>query len=280
MRHGTQEQKKRFLPAILSAEISFCSALSEADAGSDLAALTTSAERRADEYVVHGTKLWCSVARTADYCWTAVRTSREGSKHNGITTLIIDMHSDRLTVKPIRGLTDEDAFCEVLFDGVQVPVANRVGKENGGWGILAEHLDFERAGIERLTQGDLLFRRTMEVVKAANPGHTTSAFVDRLRRLAIEFEVGRLLCYRVAALLDQGQVPSSEASQAKVFGTEWAQRVARAALHCLDLYGHDNATRVRLFKDYLYASSLTVAGGTTEIQKNITALRGLELPRA
>jgi alkylation response protein AidB-like acyl-CoA dehydrogenase len=279
MRHGTLEQKEYFLPRILGAQASFCSALSEANAGSDLAALETRAERNGDHYVIHGVKLWCSVASTADFCWTAVRTNRETTKHKGITTLIVDMHSSGLHIRPLLNMAGHGEFFEIVFDGVQVPITNRVGNEDQGWYILAEHLDFERAGIERLTQGELLFRETIELAKSGPAGAFLHVLRHRLAELAIEFEVGRLLCYHVAWLLDHGCVPSREASQAKTFGTEWIQRVAEMSLSAAELCGADRMVRERLCGRYLNASSLTIAGGTSEVQRNIIALRGLDLPR-
>lgn len=280
MRHGTPQQKEYFLPRILRAQTSFCSALSEANAGSDLAALETRAERSGDGYLVQGVKLWCSVASTADFCWTAVRTNRASAKHNGISTLIVDMHSPGLDIRPLKNMAGEGEFFEVVFDGVRVPVSNRVGEENQGWYILAEHLDFERAGIERLTQGELLFRDTIEMVRSAQSGPLLENLRHQLAQLAVEFEVGRLLCYHVACLLDQGYVPSREASQAKAFGTEWIQRVASASIAAAELCQAGSLLRERLSKRYLYAASLSIAGGTSEILRNIIALRGLGLPKS
>jgi len=163
-------------------------------------------------------------------------------------------------------------------------VNRRVGEENRGWYILAEHLDFERSGIERLVDLEHMFREVMDYARErARAGTLDPAVRSRLAELKIEVEVGRLMCYRVAYLQSIGSVPNYEASMAKAYGTEWSQRMMAAAMNLLGLDSGaakpgSLASRVQTL--YLNAVSRTIAGGTSEIQRNIIATRGLGLPRS
>ena len=144
MHFGTTAQKEFFLPKIVAGEIHFCIGYSEPGAGTDLAALQTRAVRDGDEYIINGQKLWTSLASDADYCWLAVRTNPEAKKHKGISMIIVDMkNTDGITVRPLSLLADHNV-CEVFFDDVRVPVANRVGEENGGWNLITNQLNHER----------------------------------------------------------------------------------------------------------------------------------------
>ncbi len=282
IRHGSEEQKRTWLPRIMAAEVSFALGLSEPGAGSDLAGVTTRADRDGDEYIVNGQKIWTSNAHLSDAIWLVVRTDQTAPKHRGISCLLVDAHSPGITIRPLFDMTGEHHFNEVFFDNVRVPVDRRVGEENRGWYILAEHLDFERSGIERLIDLQRLFRETVE--QAAAAGDRLSRSVrSRVANLAIELEVGRLLCYRVADMQARGLTPNAEASASKLFGTEWTQRVASVAMQVAGLSGMasmngDKALTAR--KAYLNAVSRTIAGGTSEVQRNIIASRGLGLPRS
>lgn len=283
--HGSDEQKRHFLPLIARDEIVWCQAFSEPEAGSDLASLRTRAVRDGDDFVIDGQKIWTSYAHHADWCILLARTDSEAPKHRGISYFLVDMRSPGITVRPLLNLAGGHTFNAVYFDRVRVPRENLVGELNRGWYVATTTLDFERSGIRMVMPA---VRAVDELANAARglrdrlPPWTRV----RLAELRIEVEVARLLSYRVAWLQSQGRVPNYEASIAKLFGTELQQRVANAGLHLLHATGqfepaapfHRLARRTESY--YLHAVALTIAAGTSEIQRSIIAIRGLGMPRA
>ena len=285
IRHGTEAQKREWLPRIVNADVSFALGLSEPGAGSDLAAAATRADRDGDEYRVSGQKIWTSNAHISDAIWLVVRTDQAAPKHKGISCLMVDLDSPGITIRPLFDMTGAHHFNEVFFDDVRVPVDRRVGEENAGWYILAEHLDFERSGIERLIDLEFIFADVMaEARRQAKAGTLSKPVRSQLAELALELELGRLLCYRVAWMQSSGRVPNAEASTAKIFGTEWSQRMMSVAMKVLGLAGAASIEGAVLAETvrhgYLNAVSRTIAGGTSEVQRNIVATRGLGLPRS
>ena len=284
IRHGTEDQKREWIPRILNAKVSFALGLSEPEAGSDLAAVTTTAIQDGDEYVVNGQKIWTSNAHRSDMIWLVTRTDPAAPKHRGISCLMVDLDSPGITIRPLYDMSGEHHFNEVFFDDVRVPVQRRVGEENRGWYILAEHLDFERSGIERLIDLEDDYWKAVDHARAlAAKGWLPAQMRARIAELGVELEVGRLLCYRVAWMQGEGIVPNAEASMAKVFGTEWSQRVTRIAqnLWGLAAAGYaEGSEGQRVARAYFTGVPRTIAGGTSEIQRNIIASRGLGLPRS
>lgn len=282
--HGTEAQKREWLPRIMGGDVSFALGLSEPGAGSDLAAVSTRAVRDGDDYVVTGQKIWTSNAHESDCIWLVVRTDPAAPKHKGISCLMADLRAPGVTIRPLPDMTGEHHFNEVFFDEVRVPVDRRVGDENQGWYILAEHLDFERSGIERLIDLEYLFQAVMnEARRQSKQGSLAPAVRSRLAELALELEVGRLMCYRVAWMQSRGLVPNAEASSAKVFGTEWSQRMMSVAMQVFGMAGSgapDGSFARQIQRGYLNAVSRTIAGGTSEVQRSIIANRGLGLPRS
>ena len=288
--HGTERQRGEMIPRILQAEVSFALGLSEPGAGSDLAGVSTRAVRDGDEYVVNGQKIWASGAHRSDMIWLVTRTDPDAPKHKGISLLMVDLKSPGVSIRPLINMAGMHGFNEVFFEDVRVPADARVGDENVGWYLLAEHLDFERSGIERIVTARKLFEEAVAYVKALPEGADARVRVRRLMpELAIELEIGRLLAYRVAWQQSQGLVPNYEASMSKLFGTEWQQRMARAAIQIAGLGanavrpidgGEDDPFLSRVQRQYLTSVSMTIAGGTSEIQRNIMATRGLGLPRS
>jgi alkylation response protein AidB-like acyl-CoA dehydrogenase len=286
MRQGTDAQKQTFLPKIVNADVSFCIGMSEPGAGSDLAGVQTRAVRDGDEYVVNGQKIWTSSAHLADWVWLVCRTDPDAPKHRGISILLVDLASPGITIRPLINLGGQHGFNEVFYDNVRVPAANLVGEENRGWYVVAENLDYERSGIERIAGTGGLFRDLVRHVREGADGARAAlapvrrALADR----AIEYEVGRLLAYRVAWLLSEGRMPNYEASMSKAYGSEWTQRVARTGMSLVAATGlartpAERALRTQIEQAYLSTVSATIAGGTSEIQRNIIATRGLGLPR-
>lgn len=285
MMFGTDEQKKRFLPGITSGESNWCQGFSEPNAGSDLAALRTRATLDGDHFVVNGQKIWTSNAHHADWMLLLVRTDPEAPKHRGISVLLVDVRSPGIEIKPLLNLSGSHGFNEVFFEDVRVPRSHLVGELNRGWYIAAATLDFERSGIGRIAAARGILDAATELVKALPQSESRILYSRQLAELRIEYEIGRWLAYRVAHLQEHGHVPNYEASMSKAFGSEMQQRLARYLMSLTGLHGQLRAGSVRALKDGLAASyllgtvPLTIAGGTSEIQRNIIATRGLGLPR-
>src|SRR5579883_2832289 len=289
MIHGTEEQRRRHLPPIARAEVFWCQGFSEPGAGSDLAGLQTRAVRDGDDYVVDGQKIWTSEGHQADWMILLARTDTEAPKHRGISYFLVDMRTPGIQVRPLVNLMNGHAFNEVFFENVRVPKSNLVGAENGGWYVATTTLDFERSGITRV----MLWLRMLEEVvafvrEAASRGERWAKAEhvrNKLADLRIEFDIARLLARRVAWLQSKGIVPNYEASMAKLYGTEVNQRFCAAAINFLGMAGQLDpgspwaGLQGRIERAYMAAVSYTIAGGTSEIQRNVIATRGLGLPR-
>jgi alkylation response protein AidB-like acyl-CoA dehydrogenase len=288
---GTEEQKARFLPAIVRDEITWCQGFSEPGSGSDLASLQTRAVRDGDSWVVTGQKIWTSNAQRADYMILLARTDPDAPKHRGITYFLVDMKLPGITVRPLVQMTGLPGFNEVFFDEVRVPADMVVGEVNRGWYVSAATLDFERSGIGRVIGGLRTFEEVVAYAKGTPArGGSNGTLFDQvsvrhaLADVGLSFEVGRLMSYRVAWMQSRGLVPNYEASMAKTFGTELHQRMARVAFATLGLRGQlMNGEWAPLEGQVpmavLQTVSLTIAAGTSEINRNIIATRGLGLPR-
>ena len=284
MLYGTEEQKQKYIPPITSAEQWWCTLYSEPGAGSDLASLQTSAVRDGDDYVINGQKIWTSGGHLADWGWLAARTDPDAPKHKGISLLMLDMKSPGITVRPLINLGDQHSFNEVFFEDVRVPVEQRVGEENRGWYHLAVALDFERSGIAAYSGGRRNVERLTRIA-GENPQfwERRRGIRTELAERMVEVNVGTFLAYRVATMQAQGLVPNHEASASKLFGSELGQRIARTGMHILGMAGQLRGDSSRVGVDqaqgYLQSVSGTIAAGTSEIQRNIVATRGLGLPR-
>ncbi len=286
---GNDEQKSRFLPQIARSEVFWCQGFSEPGAGSDLAGLQTRAERQGDDYIINGQKIWTSEGQYADWMILLARTNQEAPKHRGISYFLVDMKTPGITLQPLINLMNSHAFNQVFFDNVRVPAANLVGEENRGWYVATTTLDFERTGISRVIWAHRQFVELVDLVKEARETGAAWANVpslkQRLAELQIEFEIARLLCYRVAWQQSSGIIPNYESSMAKTYGSELLQRFGTAAMNVLGLAGQlePGSRRAplqgRLERTFEAGFSYTIAGGTSEIQRNIIAQRGLGLPR-
>jgi alkylation response protein AidB-like acyl-CoA dehydrogenase len=287
--YGSEEQKRQHLPAIAGAGSVWCQGFSEPGAGSDLASLQTRAVADGDYFVIDGQKIWTSLAHKADWCILLARTDHDAPKHKGISYFLLDMKTAGLEVRPLYDLTNRHTFNELFFENVRVPRDSLVGELNRGWYIAAATLDFERSGINRVVAGIRIHEELVEY--AAQAPHNGSRIIDnggvrhKLAELAIEFQAGRLLSYRVASMQARGQIPNAEASMSKLYGSELQQRLAGAGMEILGMSGQlapgSRWTPMagRLEQYYLFASALTVAAGTSEIMRGIIAGRGLGLPR-
>ena len=286
--YGSDQQKEYFLPRIRNADIQWCQGFSEPGSGSDLASLQTRAQRDGDDYIINGQKIWTSGAQHADWIFMLARTEPDAPKHRGISFFLIDMKTPGITVRPLVNMANRHHFNEVFFEDVRVPSANMVGEVNRGWYVATTTLDFERSGISRVVSGVRLLNELTELASVPGPdGRRPDEDIrvrNKLADLQIEFTVGRWLAYRVAWMQSQGLVPNHEASMSKLYGTMINQRLA-GMINMFGLRGniageHEHAPlHGRMPDEYLNAVPLTIAAGTSEIQRNIIATRGLGLPR-
>ena len=280
--YGSEEQKKEILPRITKGELVFCLGMSEPGSGSDLASLRTKAVEEGDHFVITGQKIWTSFAHVADYVYLVARTDPNAPKHKGISEFLIDMQLAGVTVRPLVDLTGEHHFNEVFFDNVRVPKRWLIGEKNRGWYQIASQLDYERSGIERLLSNYPLFREAVRY--AQEKGLTEDPLVrNQLAQMHIELEMGRFMVYKVAWMLTQGGVPNYEAAMAKCYCTEIEQRIAQTVSSLLGDYamlmpGSPQARLAgRAAREYLYAPAYTIQGGTSNVLRNIMAIRGLGL---
>ena len=289
MIHGTEEQKKEFLPPVSKGEVQWCQGYSEPESGSDLASLQTRAVEDGDDFIINGTKIWTSSAHRADHIMVLTRTDPDAPKHRGISFLLCDMNTPGLTVNPIINMAGDHGFNMVTFDNVRVPKKNLVGEQNRGWYVGATLLDFESSGVDYSAGG----RRVLEELTdyAKNNRQNGSLISDnpimrnRLANLAIEVEVSRLISYNIAWMQGEGLVPNKESSMGKVVGTELQQHLSETGMQMLGLHGQlEPGSKYapldgRIEHMHLTNVSETIQAGTSEIQRNIIATRGLGLPR-
>ncbi|HXH23190.1 MAG TPA: acyl-CoA dehydrogenase family protein [Dehalococcoidia bacterium] len=288
--HGTEEQKAEHLPKILRGETQWCQGFSEPGAGSDLASLQTRAVKDGDDFVINGSKIWTSGAQFANWMFMLARTDPDAPKHRGITYFLVDMKTPGITVQPLVTMAGTAVFNQVFFDNVRVPAKNVVGEVNRGWYVGTTTLDFERSGIGSAVGT----RQNVErMIKWAKENVGGQSMLDRnpLVRLEladrlIEAHVAKMLSYRVVHMQNVGMIPNHEASMAKLFSSELGQRIARTGMKMIGLFGlawdpqsRYAPNRAQYSRSYVSSVSSTIAGGTSEIQRNIIAQRGLGLPR-
>ena len=285
--YGTEEQKQRYLPGILSADEIWCQLYSEPDAGSDLAALRTRAELDGDDYVVTGQKVWTSYAVQARWAILLARTDPEAKKHRGISYLIVDMQADGIEIRPLRQLTGASEFNEVFLDRVRVPRANLIGPENEGWQIAQVTLAHER-GANYAVKEQTLARIALDelVAQARSSGAAEDPVLrQELARLHIETEIMRFMNLQMLSKVGRGITPGLETSLAKQFWSDLSQAIGEASVQALGPHGillrgsrHVRGSG-RFAQRMLFSRAATIAGGTAEIQRNIIAQRLLGLPR-
>ena len=289
--HGDDDLKREYLPQILSGETNWCQGFSEPGSGSDLASLQTRAEREGDDYVINGQKIWTSNAHRADYIAMLVRTDPDAPKHRGISFLLLDMKSPGITVRPLVNMGWSHGFNEVFFEDVHVPVRNRVGEENRGWYVSVTLMDFERSRIRQAVTARRALSTLLDYL-ATDDGRRKSRLAGstplrhELADRATEIEVAFNLAFRVVSMQASGVVPNYEASMLQMSIFETNQRTARTQAKIFGLYTNCwdeddewSPRRAMPARGYVSAVSSTIAGGTSEIQRNIIATRGLGLPR-
>ena len=280
---ATDEQKQRHLPRILRGDEVWCQGFSEPGAGSDLAALQTRAVRDGDQYVVNGQKIWTSFAHIADTCELLVRTDPAAPKHKGITWLIMPMDTPGIEVRPMRTIAGSTEFCEMFLTDVRIPVANRVGEENDGWRIAMVTFSFERgtAFVGELIRSMELLKRLAEAARAPRRGGLAwddDGVRRELGHLAADLDALWALTRRNVTQAERGSgVPGLGGSVFKLYYTEVRHRLGDLALRIL---GRD-ATSMddEHVRGWIHAMSMTIAAGTSQIQRNILAERLLGMPK-
>lgn len=288
MHWGAEEQKKAHLQKILSGDEVWCEGLSEPGAGSDLASLQTRAVPDGDDFIVNGQKVWTTYAHRA--CWVQlfVRTDGEATKHKGLSCLLVDMRSPGITVRPLRQITGDSEFSEIFFEDVRVPKANLLGPLNAGWQVLITTLMHERAGISELGSEqiiDHLIALSRSLKRNGRPASEDPYVRQQLAQFAIEVQARKLNGLRSLTKRLKGAPPGPEGSIGKLSATELTKRMAKFAVELAGpwaLVEKDSPGALdhgRWLQSILYAPSLTIAGGTSEVNRNIIAERILGLPK-
>jgi alkylation response protein AidB-like acyl-CoA dehydrogenase len=289
---GTPEQKKRYLSKMLSAEEIWCQGFSEPNAGSDLAALSTTGVLDGDHFVVNGQKCWTSYAWAADWCELVVRTDPAAPKHKGLTALLVDMHSPGVEVRGLKQMSGESEFGEIFFRDVRVPVANVVGKVNEGWGVAMGTLMHERGTFGAALQVNYRrnFNRLVEIAKridrSGKPASEDPVIRQKLAQCYAEIEVMRLNQLRAFSRINETGVPGPEGSIQKIFWSELNQRFQQVAMEILGPYGQLAHGSADAFDEgqwaygYLRSRGNTIEAGTSEIQRNIIGHFVLGLPKS
>ena len=292
MRYGTPEQKAHFLPRVLSADDYWCQGYSEPGSGSDLASLKTRAEKDGGDYIINGSKIWTSHAHFANWMFALVRTSSEGKPQQGITFVLIPMDTPGITVRPLIMISGEHELNQVFFDDVRIPQSNRVGPEDDGWTVAKYLLEFERGG--NFYAGRIVTNLTrLKRLAEASGAVEDSAFQYRMAELEVEAEAVCTAELRMLSALKTGQSPGTAANIIKARGSELTQRLTELIMDAAGLYalpfeqleaaaganepGAATPDEAGAAGRFFGLRSATIAGGTSEVQRNILAKMSLGL---
>jgi alkylation response protein AidB-like acyl-CoA dehydrogenase len=290
MNFGTDEQKQFFLPKILKGEIHFCIGYTEPGAGTDLASLTTKAVRDGEEYVINGQKIFTSLASDADYVWLATRTNPDVKKHKGISIIVVPTDTPGFKAVPMQ-LLGEHNICQTYYEDVRVPVTNCIGGENNGWSLITNQLNHERVTL--CSPG--IVERTLHEVHEWAKQHTLAdgrRVIDQewvqlnLARVHARLEFLRLINWKIASASTKGSLHPADASSTKVFGTEFYLEAFRLLMEIVGpsapvKFGSPEAVlKGRLEARTRSMHILTFGGGTNEIQLDLIAIFGLNMPRS
>ncbi len=283
MVHGSEEQKRRYLAKILSAQEIWCQGFSEPGAGSDLSAVRTSAERRDGHYLVNGQKVWSSFAHIADWCLLLTRSDPASERHAGLTYMVVDMHSSGVDVRPLRQITGEAEFNEIFFTDVEVPVENRLGEEGDGWAVAMTTLLHERGTLGFALTGtlDVAVRKLLALAKERRLEDTRLR--DKVAEEWIELQALKLTNYRSLTKLVETGIPGPEGSGSKLHWSEQNQRLTKLALEILggEAAANGDGEEAAYWRhQQLRSRGNTIEAGTSEVLRNIIAERVLGLPRS
>jgi alkylation response protein AidB-like acyl-CoA dehydrogenase len=290
--HGTDEQKRRYLPKILNCEEIWCQGFSEPNAGSDLASLKTRAELKGDEFIINGQKVWTTLGHIADMCMLLVRTDPNAPKHRGLSYLLVEMRSPGITVKPLRQMTGESEFNEMFFDEVRVPRANLLGPLNEGWRVATTTLMNERgtSALATVMRYRIVFDEIVDLARSTYrngaPSTKDPVIRQQLAQFYVDLEMMRFTAYRTFSKILKGGDPGPEGSISKIAWSELNQRMMELVMTLEGpasqlMRGSPHAVEGgRWQHHFLRSRANTIEAGTSEIQRNIIAERVLGLPRA
>ena len=288
--YGSEEQKKEHIPPILAGQTMWCQGFSEPGSGSDLASLQTRAVKDGDDYVINGQKIWTTLAHMSQYMLLLARTDPDVPKHKGLSYFIVPMNSPGVTTRPLMNMAGSHEFNEVFFEDVRIPTKNLVGEENRGWYQAVTTLDIERSNIGSAVGQQQSVEDIVNFVKDNAGNGVTRVKQDaglraELAERYLETQVALSLSMRVVSMQAKGMIPNYEASAVKLYSMELNQRIANTALRVMGMYGQLGRgakwapLKGRQEFTYLRSVANTIEGGTSEIQRNIVAQRGLGLPR-
>lgn len=283
--HGSEQQRRRFIPPMLTGEEIWCQGFSEPGAGSDLASLRTSAELRGDHFIVNGQKCWTTFGPWADWIFLLARTDAD-DRYGGISFILVDLKTEGIDARPLRQMTGESEFGEVFFDNVRVPAANLVGQSGEGWRIAMTVLGYER-GAGTAEQAARLGNDLRALISTCRELGLDDTHTRReLGKLVVDWQVMRANGYRTIADLDAGKAPGPESSIEKLIWSEYDQRLRLTALDILgpgaQLLRSEPGARsdVDWARNFLWSRAETIFSGSSEIQRNIISKRVLSLPTA
>jgi alkylation response protein AidB-like acyl-CoA dehydrogenase len=289
MQWGTEEQKKRYLQPILAGDEIWCEGMSEPGAGSDLASIQTRAELKGDYFVVNGQKVWTTIAHRSHFCQLFVRTDPEAPKHKGMSALIVDMKSPGVNVRPLKQITGDSEFNEIFLEDVKVPKENLLGPLNQGWQVLVSTLMHERFGIGETIGGtEIVLRQLVDLARQTRvngrPAIEDNDIRQQLAQFAIEVSAKKYNGLRSLTKRLKGQLPGAEASISKLISTDLGQRMTKFVTRLMPNYAmldRDSAYAPHgdWMKRILQSESMTIAGGTSAVQKNMIGERILQLPK-
>ncbi|MGR5069474.1 MULTISPECIES: acyl-CoA dehydrogenase family protein [Vibrio] len=280
---GTEAQKQQFLPRMASSEDMWAQAWSEPNAGSDMAAITSKAVRDGDEYVINGQKTWSTRAIFADWCFGLFRSEPDSTRHHGLSYIMVKLDTPGVTIRPIKALNGKEAFAEIFFDNVRVPVENRIGDEGQGWKVAMATAGFERG---LLLRSPARFQQTArELIKLF---HENKQHAEQNPQLAVEVanawsdaQAYALSAYYTVGRLSKGEKIGAESSVNKIFWSELDLKMHELAMEILgargELIGEQSS---KWLEGFLFSHAGPIYAGTNEIQRNIIAERMLALPKS
>ena len=287
---ANEEQKKRLLPPLARGETFYCQGWSEPDAGSDLASLTTTAVKDGDHYVINGQKTWTSGGHRADHMFLLARTDPDSTRSRGLSMFNLRMDCPGIEVNPILYMDRKYLYNDVFFSNVRIPEYDRIGAEDEGWNLTRATMNFERSGAGVFAEAKRALEEIIDYVKTTKrDGKFLSEnpiVRQKIAKLFIDTEVGQALAYRTTWLQQQGGLifAASAASESKVFGTEFSQRMANYATEIMGLYGQLEQSQWAPMEGtmatlYQFCTGMNIYAGSNEIQRNLIAWVGLNLPR-
>ncbi len=285
---GTDENKREWIPKIISGETFLWLAYSEPDAGSDLSGIRTTAVEEGDDYIINGQKIWSSIAHLSDCAWLIAKTDSNAPPHKSMSIFIVDNKTPGIEMRPLVNMLGEHHFNEVFYDQVRIPKKNMIGQKNKGFYYMMTALEYERVCLAGIGTFKRVFQTLANYVETTKrdglPLADDSNIRRRLAEIETKIEIAYLMFWRTASMMDKGEVPTVESSSVKLITSELSQQIADMAMDIMGPYGllerGSNWAPLRglVSRGYLDCIPATIGAGTSEIQRNIIATRGLGMP--